>query len=148
MGSVQMGSERKSPVLRRLQSFALVLGQRGTKLKKNKEKLRTIKKNKKVKRKEGSIPSRKSKWGLSKWRLKVLVHNCLHVSSFCNEWGLKVLIHNCLHLSSFCDESSLCIVAQKATDVNKCPQSPDLPLPYGVAPSETMVSIPSEHRKP
>ena len=31
------------------------------------------------------IFSGKSKWGLSKWRLKVLVHNCPRLSSFCAE---------------------------------------------------------------
>ena len=29
--------------------------------------------------------SGKSKWGLSKWGLKALVHDCLRLSSFCDE---------------------------------------------------------------
>ena len=39
--------------------------------------------------KEMSTKAGKYKWGLS-------------------EWGLNVLVHDWLHLSSFCDESSLC----------------------------------------
>ena len=47
-----------------------------------------------------------SKWGLSKWGL--------------SKWGLKVLVHDCLRLSPFCDESRGPKRPQKCTIVDDC----------------------------